>query len=75
MFLIPYSMLKIIDCNCLILVTYCDKIQREFLLNVTVKYGFETMFLGDNLPDPALSGGLNVQISYLKRTYLSDLLK
>ena len=51
-------MLKMINFNGLVLDKYCDEKQREILLNVPVKWGFETMCLGDNLLDPALSGGL-----------------
>ena len=64
-FLIDYISLHILNRTVLVLlgslggyiIRFPQK-QREFYSNVPVKWVFWTMCLGDNLPDPTLSGGL-----------------
>ena len=65
MYLIAYITLQILNRTVLVLLrTLAGYIlrfpqkQHEFYSNVPVKWLFWTMCLGDNLPDPALSGGL-----------------
>ena len=65
MFLIAYTSLQILNRTVLVLlgtlggyILRFPQKQHEFYSNVPVKWVFWTMCLGDNLLDPALSGGL-----------------
>ena len=69
MFLIAYTSLQILNRTVLVLLGtlggYILKFPQklhEFYSNVPVKCVFLTMCLGDNLLDPALSGGLRITL-------------